>query len=60
MNLGPRSHCARFQRVSLTKKAASFLEKKRLLPEKTKPRASGACGLYLLFLFLKDTERQTP
>jgi hypothetical protein len=46
--------------LSLIKKAASFLEKKRLLPEKTKPPASGARGLYLLFLFLKDTERQTP
>jgi hypothetical protein len=45
---------------SKTEKAASFLEKKRLLPEKTKPPASGARGLYLLFLFLKDTEQQTP
>jgi hypothetical protein len=42
------------------KKPPVSLGKSGFVPETTKPRASGACGLYLLFLFLKDTERQTP
>jgi hypothetical protein len=42
------------------KKPPVSSEKSGFLPETTKPRALGACGLYLLFLFPKDTERQTP
>jgi hypothetical protein len=42
------------------KKPQVSLRKKRLVAEITKPQALGACGLYLLFLLPKDTERQTP
>ncbi|KQC06765.1 MAG: hypothetical protein APR62_07545 [Smithella sp. SDB] len=42
------------------KKPPVSLRKSGLAPKTTKPQASGACGLYLLFLLLKDTERQTP
>jgi hypothetical protein len=45
--------------LKLKKPPVSF-RKSGFLPETTKPRASGACGLYLLFLVPKDTERQTP
>jgi hypothetical protein len=31
-----------------------------LFLKQKKPRVSGARGLYLLFLFFKDTQRQTP
>jgi len=48
-----------FLSVKLKKPPVSS-EKSGFMPETTKPRALGACGLYLLFFFPKDTERQTP
>jgi hypothetical protein len=37
-----------------------FFRKSGFVSETTKPRVSGARGLYLLFYFLKILKRQTP
>jgi hypothetical protein len=54
------SACCASEIWNSQKKPPVSLGKSGFVPEKTKPQALGACGLYLLFIFLKDTERQTP